>query len=159
LTNIARDIVEDARVGRCYLPEQWLDELNIPLQELAAPAHRENVAVLAHRLVSLAEPYYASAQAGLAALPWRSAWAVATAAAVYRQIGVKVIAAGSHAWDDRVSTSKAEKLAAVAQGLWRALTARLRQWPTRSAQLWNRPGPTCAKAPDATHAAGRAGER
>lgn len=159
LTNIARDIVEDARVGRCYLPEQWLDELNIPLQELASPAHRENVAVLAHRLVSLAEPYYASAQAGLAALPWRSAWAVATAAAVYRQIGVKVIAEGSHAWDDRVSTSKAEKLAAVAQGLWRALTARLRQWPTRSAQLWNRPGPTCAKAPDAIHAAGRAGER
>ena len=152
LTNIARDIVEDARIGRCYLPAQWLEELNIPLQDLAAPEHRPAVAVLARRLVDLAEPYYASAQAGLAALPWRSAWAVATAAAVYRQIGVKVVAAGSHAWDTRVSTSKAEKLAAVSQGWWRAVSARWRQWPKRSTQLWNRPHPPCAEALGATPA-------
>lgn len=156
LTNIARDIVEDARIGRCYLPAQWLEELNIPLQDLAAPEHRPAVAVLARRLVDLAEPYYASAQAGLAALPWRSAWAVATAAAVYRQIGVKVVAAGSHAWDTRVSTSKAEKLAAVSQGGWRAVSARWRQWPKRSTQLWNRPHPPCAEAPGATPATERA---
>lgn len=156
LTNIARDIVEDARIGRCYLPAQWLEELNIPLQDLAAPEHRPAVAVLARRLVDLAEPYYASAQAGLAALPWRSAWAVATAAAVYRQIGVKVVAAGSHAWDTRVSTSKAEKLAAVSQGWWRAVSARWRQWPKRSTQLWNRPHPPCAEAPGATPATERA---
>lgn len=156
LTNIARDIVEDARIGRCYLPAQWLEELNIPLQDLAAPEHRPAVAVLARRLVDLAEPYYASAQAGLAALPWRSAWAVATAAAVYRQIGVKVVAAGSHAWDTRVSTSKAEKLAAVSQGWWRAISARWRQWPKRSAQLWNRPRPPCAEALGATPATERA---
>lgn len=156
LTNIARDIVEDARIGRCYLPAQWLEELNIPLQDLAAPEHRPAVAVLARRLVDLAEPYYASAQAGLAALPWRSAWAVATAAAVYRQIGVKVVAAGSHAWDTRVSTSKAEKLAAVSQGWWRAVSARWRQWPKRSTQLWNRPRPPCAEALGATPATERA---
>lgn len=156
LTNIARDIVEDARIGRCYLPAQWLEELNIPLQDLAAPEHRPAVAVLARRLVELAEPYYASAQAGLAALPWRSAWAVATAAAVYRQIGVKVVAAGSHAWDTRVSTSKAEKLAAVSQGGWRAVSARWRQWPKRSTQLWNRPHPPCAEALGATPATERA---
>ena len=156
LTNIARDIVEDARIGRCYLPAQWLEELNIPLQDLAAPEHRPAVAVLARRLVDLAEPYYASAQAGLAALPWRSAWAVATAAAVYRQIGVKVVAAGSHAWDTRVSTSKAEKLAAVSQGGWRAVSARWRQWPKRSTQLWNRPHPPCAEALGATPATERA---
>jgi len=156
LTNIARDIVEDARIGRCYLPAQWLEELNIPLQDLAAPEHRPAVAVLARRLVDLAEPYYASAQAGLAALPWRSAWAVATAAAVYRQIGVKVVAAGSHAWDTRVSTSKAEKLAAVSQGWWRAVSARWRQWPKRSTQLWNRPHPPCAEALGATPATERA---
>ncbi|MBD8682923.1 phytoene/squalene synthase family protein [Pseudomonas sp. CFBP 13719] len=156
LTNIARDIVEDARVGRCYLPAQWLDELNIPLQDLAAPEHRPAVAVLARRLVDLAEPYYASAQAGLAALPWRSAWAVATAAAVYRQIGVKVVAAGSRAWDARVSTSKAEKLAAVSQGGWRAVSARWRQWPQRPAQLWSRPHPPCAAAPGATREAAHA---
>ena len=31
LTNIARDVVEDARGGRVYLPGQWLDEAGVPL--------------------------------------------------------------------------------------------------------------------------------
>ncbi len=139
LTNIARDIVEDARVGRCYLPQDWLDELNIPPAQLADPAHRQGLAVLAQRLVDLAEPFYQSAQAGLTALPWRSAWAVATASGVYREIGVKVRQRGAQAWDTRVSTSKADKLRLVALGAWRALTSRGRQWPARSQALWQRP--------------------
>lgn len=144
LTNIARDIVDDAAVGRCYLPEQWLEELGVPRDQVADIHHRPAIAVLGQRLVELAEPYYASAQAGLAALPWRSAWAVATAAAVYRQIGMKVLEAGEHAWDERISTSKAEKIGAVSTGLWRAATSRFARWPARSAQLWQRPRPSCA---------------
>ncbi len=139
LTNIARDIVEDARVARCYLPQDWLDELNLPREQLADPAHRQGLAVLAQRLVDLAEPFYQSAQAGLTALPWRSAWAVATASGVYREIGVKVRQRGAQAWDTRVSTSKADKLRLVALGAWRALTSRGRQWPVRSPALWQRP--------------------
>lgn len=153
LTNIARDIVEDAAVGRCYLPQQWLDEVGIPRERLADAQYRGGVAVLARRLVHMAEPYYASAQAGLAALPWRSAWAVATAGEVYRQIGVKVDAAGEHAWDRRVSTSKPEKFAAVTIGLWRALTRRGRHWPARDPLLWQRPSPACPAAPRAAPAA------
>ncbi len=139
LTNIARDIVEDARVGRCYLPEVWLDELGVPGDALADPRHRRAVAIMGQRLVAAAEPYYASAQAGLSALPWRSAWAVATAAVVYRRIGLKLQQAGSHAWDGRLSTSKAEKLGAIVSGLWRSLTRHLHQHPPRAAQLWRRP--------------------
>ena len=144
LTNIARDIIPDAAVGRCYLPEQWLEELGVPRDQGADIHHRPAIAILGQRLVELAEPYYDSAQAGLAALPWRSAWAVATAAAVYRQIGMKVLEAGEHAWDERISTSKAEKIGAVSIGLWRAVTSRFARWPARSAQLWQRPRPSCA---------------
>jgi phytoene synthase len=144
LTNIARDIIDDAAVGRCYLPEQWLEEMNVPRDQVAGILHRPAVTVLGQRLVELAEPYYTSAEAGLAALPWRSAWAVATAAAVYRQIGMKVLEAGEHAWDERISTSKAEKIGAVSIGLWRAVTSRFARWPARSAQLWQRPRPSCA---------------
>ncbi|SHM47579.1 phytoene/squalene synthase family protein [Phytopseudomonas punonensis] len=144
LTNIARDIVDDAAVGRCYLPEQWLEEMNVPRDQVAGILHRPAVTVLGQRLVELAEPYYASAEAGLAALPWRSAWAVATAAAVYRQIGMKVLEAGEHAWDERISTSKAEKIGAVSIGLWRAVTSRFARWPARSQELWQRPCPSCA---------------
>ncbi|WP_146749646.1 MULTISPECIES: phytoene/squalene synthase family protein [unclassified Pseudomonas] len=139
LTNIARDIIEDASVGRCYLPDDWLRELSIPEQHLAEPQYRPALAVLARRLVDLAEPFYASAQAGLTALPWRSAWAVATASGVYREIGVKVKERGSRAWDTRVSTSKPDKLRLVVTGLWRAVSSRGRRWPDRPADGWQRP--------------------
>lgn len=146
LTNIARDIVADAQVGRCYLPEQWLEELAIPGDRLTDKRYRRRLAQLAQRLVDHAEPYYLSAQAGLPALPWRSAWAVATAALVYRQIGLKVRKAGADAWDGRLSTSKWEKLRAVAGGLWRALSCRLRRYPARDPGLWARPHSTPAAA-------------
>lgn len=138
LTNIARDIVEDARVGRCYLPAQWLSEEGIPRQELALPGHREAVARLAGRLVDLAEPYYLSAYQGLPALPLRSAWAIATARGVYREIGVKVKERGAAAWDQRVSTSKWDKLRLVTSGAALALATRQLQATPRG-DLWPRP--------------------
>lgn len=153
LTNIARDIVEDAHMGRCYLPADWLAELAIPRDRMTVPEYRQNLAVLAHRLVERAEPFYASAEAGLAALPLRSAWAVATASGVYREIGVKVRGAGAQAWDARISTSKADKLRLVALGAWRALTSRGRHWPQRQVTLWQRPRHACEAAPRATPAA------
>ena len=77
LTNIARDIVEDARNDRVYVPGDWLAELGVPQDAVADPAHRAAVAVLAKRLVDAAEPYYASARWGLRDLPVRCAWAIA----------------------------------------------------------------------------------
>lgn len=152
LTNIARDIVEDASVGRCYLPRAWLDELSIPEQDLGQSQYRDSLVVLARRLVDMAEPFYASAQAGLTALPWRSAWAVATASGVYREIGINVSKRGPNAWDTRVSTSKLDKVRLVCAGLWRVVTSRGRQWPERPAGLWQRPRHACS----ATHHAVRA---
>ncbi|SDW75463.1 phytoene synthase [Pseudomonas syringae] len=143
LTNIARDIVEDAGIGRCYLPADWLDEMAIPADRLTDPAHRDRLAVLARRLVDLAEPYYVSAEAGMAALPWRSAWAVATASAVYREIGVKVRNAGAAAWDARVSTSKLDKVRLVMASAWRATNVRGRHFAQRPADLWQRPRHAC----------------
>ncbi|MBP2262592.1 phytoene synthase [Pseudomonas sp. BP8] len=157
LTNIARDIIDDANVGRCYLPEDWLQAAGIPANALTDPAHRPALAQLAHRLVEHAEPYYASGQAGLHALPWRSAWAVATAALVYRQIGVKLRRAGARAWDGRLSTSKLEKLAAVACGLWRAVTRHRHRYPPRDPGLWQRPRAQDAMARHAARAAAPAG--
>jgi phytoene synthase len=140
LTNIARDIVEDAGVGRCYLPAEWLQEAGLPLEELALPRHRAALASVAARLVDYAEPYYDSANAGIAALPLRSAWAIATARNVYRQIGIKVKARGAHAWDERVGTSKATKLWLLARGALTALGSRAATLGPRPAQLWRRPG-------------------
>ncbi|WP_391487713.1 15-cis-phytoene synthase CrtB [Leclercia tamurae] len=139
LTNIARDIVEDARVGRCYLPAQWLAEENIPPDAIATPQMRQPLAGLARRLVAEAEPYYASARAGLAGLPLRSAWAIASAHGVYREIGMKVSAAGPRAWDKRQGTNGVEKAGLLLKGAVLALTSRLATQAPRPAGLWQRP--------------------
>lgn len=116
LTNIARDVVEDAEAGRVYLPESWLDEAGIPIHGLAGGHHRAALAGVARRLVATAEPFYDSALLGLCALPFRAAWAIATARRVYRAIGVEVVRRGPAAWDRRVSTSGLAKLGHVMAG-------------------------------------------
>lgn len=152
LTNIARDIVEDAGIGRCYLPAQWLREAGIPPQEVADPRHRARLAEVAARLVDYAEPYYDSARAGIAALPLRSAWAIASARNVYRQIGIVVKRRGTHAWDARAGTGKAMKLWLLAKGAGSALSSRLASPPSRPATLWQRPG-GAGSVPHGAHAA------
>jgi len=159
LTNIARDIVEDARIGRCYLPAAWLRDAGMPAgaEAVADDAHRAALARVAARLVDEAEPYYDSALDGIAALPLRSAWAIATARRVYRQIGVVVRRRGARAWDTRAGTSKATKLRLLALGGIDALASRFRTPGTRPARLWRRPGapgPLLAADRRAAHAAG-----
>ncbi|RBI68047.1 phytoene/squalene synthase family protein [Vreelandella sulfidaeris] len=139
LTNIARDIVEDANAGRCYLPSNWLAEEALTMKTLNDPTCRPQVARLAERLVSEAEPYYASAKGGLCGLTLRSAWAIATAHGVYRRIGLKVRRAGAHARDKRQSTSKQEKLALLIKGSALALSSRVTTPAPRPPGLWQRP--------------------
>lgn len=139
LTNIARDIVEDAHNGRCYLPARWLHEAGLSPENFAAPHNRERLAGVARRLVNEAEPYYRSAKSGLGALPLRSAWAIATARSVYREIGFNVVKAGPQAWDRRQSTSKAQKLTLLASSAGLALGSRFSRRAPRPAGLWRRP--------------------
>ncbi|NNM72699.1 phytoene/squalene synthase family protein [Enterovirga aerilata] len=140
LTNIARDIVDDAATGRTYLPAAWLREAGIPPGEVAEPRHRAALAKVAARLIDLAEPYYASARIGVAALPPRSAWAIATAHGVYRQIGIEVRRRGARAWDARVSTSKLQKLGQVVRGGATALMTRIASpGPAPRRGLYERP--------------------
>ena len=138
LTNIARDILPDAHQGRVYLPLDWLDQAGVPFAEIAQERHRPAIAGLAARLIALAEPYYDSAVVGIDRLPFRAAWAVATARGVYREIGLEVVRRGPHAWDARVSTSKRRKWDYVAFGCWMALK---RPAPNigRRHGLWSRP--------------------
>ncbi len=123
LTNICRDVVEDAEVGRVYLPEDWLATAGIPVDDVAGEAHRSALAGVAQRALAEAERYYDSARAGIARLPFRSAWAIAAARAVYRDIGRLILKRGPAAWDRRASTGKGRKLLLALGGGMRALTA------------------------------------
>jgi len=139
LTNIARDIGEDHRAGRVYLPHQWLDQAGLAPDDLGDPANGEKVAALAARLVEAAEPYYASASVGLADLPLRAAWAIGAARLIYRQIGHKVVQQGPAALTTRVRTGKGEKLFFLVRGLGAASASRFAARPARPAALWSRP--------------------
>jgi len=80
LANIARDLTEDARVGRVYLPVAWLEEAGLTAADLAAPEKSAALAGLAARLAQLEARYRASAKVGAARLPFRCRWAVLAAA-------------------------------------------------------------------------------
>lgn len=124
LANIARDVVEDDAAARCYIPVEWLVEEDIEPGQHTKPHHRQELADMAAKLVSLMETHEAAARIGAARLPFRSRWAVLSAARIYGEIGREVRRRGTAAWDYRVSTTKADKIRHAAAALVEALVNR-----------------------------------
>lgn len=142
LTNIARDIAEDAANGRCYIPAAWLHEEGVSRDMLPSPAHAAAASRLSARLVDAAEPYYESALIGIRRLPLRSAWAIAAARNVYRAIGSELVRRGERAALQRMTTSSRQKALLAILGGLQAVSAtswgRRRPEPARVG-LWTRP--------------------
>ncbi len=101
LTNICRDVGEDAEIGRNYLPAEWW--------QLSAGRY-PTVADLVPRAVNLAEIYYESGRQGYPFIPWRERLAIAVAARVYRGIGLKVLKDPGQVMSKRVYLTKWEKI-------------------------------------------------
>jgi phytoene synthase len=120
LANIVRDVWEDDANGRCYLPEEWLAEADIPPGEVTKPHYRHALVPLVARACALARDYEASARVGAARLAFRQRWAVLSAAGIYGGIAREVERLGVHAWDHRVSVSSAKKLQLVARAFGEA---------------------------------------
>jgi 15-cis-phytoene synthase len=133
LTNIARDVIEDAALGRIYLPLAWLDQAKISPERISAPENRDKLAILTRRLISEAERYYRSADDGLWHLSFRSACAVAAARRVYAEIGVLLIKRGAHAWDRRTYVTGVRKVWVML----RAVLVLARSAPMRWSRPWS----------------------
>jgi 15-cis-phytoene synthase len=120
LTNIARDVVEDAGRGRCYIPMAW----GLDMKQLATPAdetEREQAFIRIERLLAMADVFYEDARQGFAWIPWRNRRAIDVAAALYQGIGHKIRQRGrQHYWDGRCSLTAVEKI----RIMWRCLTQR-----------------------------------
>lgn len=110
LTNIARDIDEDARRGQRYVPAPWVDDLTPATIVEAGPETRERLSLASRRLLKMAEVYYRSAECGLGHLPWRARFAVLVAGRIYRQIGVRIARQNHEPWLGRVRISDPEKI-------------------------------------------------
>ena len=91
LTNIARDVGEDARAGRSYLPAQWMRERGIdPDRWLAAPTFDAAVGSVVARILLEAERLYVRAEQGIALLPADCRPGIRAARLLYREIGNEV---------------------------------------------------------------------
>jgi phytoene synthase len=124
LTNIARDVGEDARAGRLYLPRAWLREVGIePQAWLAAPHFGPGIASVVQRLLQAADVLYARAEQGVAALPRDCRLAIQAARLVYAEIGREVEAAGLDSVTRRAVVRQRRKLALIAQASMAMLVA------------------------------------
>lgn len=128
LTNIARDVHEDAVRGRRYLPADMVGGANAPaLAALASDDLRAKVTDARRRLLERAERYYESGRRGLAFLPLRARFAILIAAENYRAIGGRIRASGDAAERRAVLptaakiwvTARAVALAALRPSFWR----------------------------------------
>jgi phytoene synthase len=135
LTNIARDVVDDAHAGRVYLPRAWCAATGLSIEAVADPASRPRLVPIVHRLLEEADRYYESAWYGLSALSFRCAWPVASARHIYGDIGGLVRQRGVDAWRTRAAVGRGRARVRIAQGLaeavWVAATRGWRATPPR----------------------------
>ena len=145
LTNIARDVVEDAGRGRIYLPAAWLREAGVAADPKAVldDANHEAVYSVVLRLLDCADAYYRSARYGLPRLPFRCACAIGAARVIYRDIGNIIRDSGASILNHRAVVSKRRKYLDAFLGVSTACRAygvdRFRNAPPRSG-LWTHAG-------------------
>ncbi|WP_247711625.1 phytoene/squalene synthase family protein [Qipengyuania aurantiaca] len=125
IANISRDVVEDAAAGRVYIPATWLEEAGLTPGEHAKEENRFVLASIMPRMIALMQKHEDAARLGAKRLPFRSRWAVLSAANIYGAIGRKVLDRGQNAWNTRTRVNGLEKG-------WHVTTAFFQA-------LWNRP--------------------
>ncbi len=138
LTNIARDLVEDAHAGRSYAPTEYLAEAGMAAIDPKRLSQADQIHGVALALLARADHYYASAYAGLSFLPARSAWAIAAALRIYRAIGQKIRSNGPSKWDQRATTSRWTKLGLVGLATTDVVSSRIHKPLRPRTTLFNR---------------------
>ena len=117
-TNIARDVGEDARAGRLYLPFNWLRAADIdPEQFLARPRFTPALGSVVKRLLDEAGALYARADAGIADLPSSCRPGIAAARLLYAEIGHAVERQGLDSVSHRAVVPAMRKAALLARAL------------------------------------------
>jgi phytoene synthase len=128
LTNIARDVGEDARNGRLYLPRRWLREAGIePDAWLRQPGCTPALQGVVARLLDEADRLYRQAAAGIPQLPRDCRSAILAARLIYAEIGEQLRRDGLDPIRQRAVVPTARKLvllaSAAVQSGWLGATA------------------------------------
>lgn len=133
LTNIARDVGEDAARGRVYLPSSWLSsEVADALSRGADRRVHPEILFAVRRLLDEADVLYRRSEHGIPALPADCRLAIRCARTVYAEIGEVVRARDGESLTSRAQTTTARKLALLSRAGRDELRARLSPLPTSS---------------------------
>ena len=118
LTNIARDVGEDARMGRLYLPRAWFAEVGLDADGwLAAPTDDVRVRRMTKRLLGYADILYRRGECGIALLPLGCRPGIRAARLIYADIGREIAKAGYRTLDRRAIVPKPRKAALLGLAL------------------------------------------
>ena len=125
LTNIARDVGEDARNGRLYLPRAWMREAGLdPDAWLAAPAFDARLAAVVQHLLAAADALYRRSEGGIASLPLTCRPGIGAARFIYAEIGRAVERAGHDSVTHRAIVPGRRKAMLLARSLGALLMPR-----------------------------------
>lgn len=121
LTNIARDVGEDAQRGRIYLPLDWFAEAGLaPHAFLRDPTPSRQIRDMTARLLREADRLYLRSEPGIARLPLSCRPGIFAARSIYGGIGNVIRAQGCDAISRRATTNKANKIGWLATAALRA---------------------------------------
>ena len=131
LTNICRDVREDALAGRRYLPATLLGDLQPKALEYPAVEIQPQLQQCLRHLLEIADSYYRSGESGMSYLPLGARAGILTAARLYEAIGTGIKARQYKYWQGRVVVTPFHKAALTAKVLLTAPVARSFWRPTR----------------------------
>lgn len=118
LSNIARDVGEDARAGRLYLPRETMAAAGLDAEAwLARPQFSPALGRVVHELLAVADRLYARAGAGIALLPADCRPGIQAARLLYAAIGHEVLRRGGDSVATRAVVRGRRRAGLLAQAL------------------------------------------
>ncbi len=121
LTNITRDVGEDARAGRLYLPTDWLDEAGVDIDAfLADPQPTPDIRRIVRRLLAEADRLYQRSEAGIKGLPLAARPGIFAARHCYDAIGRQLARNGHDSVTRRAFTTRGQKIGLLGWSMIRA---------------------------------------
>lgn len=119
LTNILRDVKEDAGLGRVYLPREDFARFGLDVHALMNGSTPTAMRPLLEFEAQRARDFYAAAQELLPLIDEDSQPALWTLVEIYRRLLEKIVARNYDVFSERVRLGTAEKLSVMAKGLLR----------------------------------------